>query len=296
MFWIVATVILLGIAALLYKSNTITDGGDTYHLRPWAAGVFVLWLLVTLVLSINTVPAGHIGLVKTFGEYTGEQSPGLNFKAPYQAVEKVDGRVLKKKVSMLGGNTGTAGSSDNQVVYAEIVVNYQVELDEARDLYNEVGASYYSKIVEPAVQSAFKNEVSTRKAIEIPRSREEIRREVVSVLEDKLADKGVVVVDVVLKNIEFSDEFAAAIERKQTATEDAKAAQERVAIAKADADAVRETARGEADALAIKGKAARENQDAVALAWIDKINPKVEVIYLDPRGSLVQIPSSRRGG
>lgn len=296
MFWIVLTIVLLGLAALLYKVGTVTDGGDTYRVGRLGHVVVAVWLLATLVLSINTVPAGHIGLVKTFGEYTGEQSPGLNFKAPYQAVDKVDGRVLKKTVSLNGGEQGSAVSIETQPVYATIVVNYQLELDHARKLYNDVGADYYNRIIEPRVQQAFKAATVKYKTVEIAPEREKIRAEVSRAIDSQLEDYGIDVKDLLIKNLDFSQNFVAAIEEKQVATEQAKAAAERVAIAKADADAAREVALGEADAIRIKGAAARQNPDSVALAWIEKLNPKVEVIYLDPRGSLVQIPSARRAG
>lgn len=296
MFWIIATIVLAALALPFFKLGKRTVDGVEVNFRPWGVGILALWALLTIALSINTVPAGHIGLVKTFGEYTGEQSPGLNFKAPYQAVEKVDGRVLKKTVSLNGGEGGSAVSIETQPVYATIVVNYQLELDQARKLYNDVGADYYNRIIEPRVQQAFKAATVEYKTIDIAPKREQIRNEVAAEIDKQLDAYGIDVKDLLIKNLDFSPEFVGAIEEKQVATEKAKAAQERVAIAKADADSAREEARGVADALRIKGAAAGANKDAVALTWIEKMNPNVQVIYLDPKGSLVQIPPVKPAG
>lgn len=310
MFWIIATVILLGSALLTRKLRFGRDperpaDEPTVNYKHGPRIIFTpllfLWILLTLLCSVNTVDTGHVGLVRTFGEITGQQGDGLNFKAPYQSVEEVDGRILKKTVDMIGNGTGTAGSIDNQVVYAKLVVNYQVREDGARELYSDVGPGYYNKIIEPAVQDSFKNIASNYKAIEMPRSREKIRSEVRADLVKRLSGTGIELRDVVIKDLDFSKDFLAAIERKQTATEDAKAAAEQVAIAKAQADSVRATAQGDADAaiiaargeakaIAIKGQALRRNPNSLALSWIEKINPNVQGIYLDPNGSLVQIP------
>lgn len=311
MFWILTTLVLLGAAAASWKfrpkvSGTSSYGENTYSNegRPFVSAAFLAaWLLLTIALSINTVPAGHIGLVRTFGDYSGKQSPGLNVKAPFQSVDKVDGRVLKRTIEMTGGDKGSAGSIDQQPVYVKLVINYQLELDQATELYRQVGERYYSKIVEPAVQDAFKAEVVKYKAIEVAPNREKIREAVRAKLDRTLSERGIDVKSLLIKDLDFSQDFVRAIERKQVATEDAKAAAEKVAITKAEADSAREKARGKADAaliaakaeaksIAIKGQALRRNPKGLELAWIEKINPGVQTIYL-PSGSsnLVQIPS-----
>lgn len=298
-FWIVFSILFL-IAA--FATRKLRWNEEAKPLISY--GLLGFWALVTVLLSINTVPAGHIGLVKTFAEYTGKQQPGLHLKAPFQTVDKVDGRVLKATVSLTGGKKGSAVSIETQPVYATLVVNYQLELDHATKLYNDVGEDYYAKIVEPVVQQAFKAVTVEYKTIDIAPKREAIREKVRAAIDDQLKAYGIDVKDLLIKNLDFSNAFVNAIEKKQVATEDAKAAAERVAIAKADADSAVATARGKADsavvaargeakAISIKGAALRQNPNSLQLAWIEKINPGVQTIYL-PSGSsnLIQIPQT----
>ena len=76
---------------------------------------------ILIVLScINPVPAGHTGVVTTFGRvenYT--LTSGLNFTAPWQKVIKMDNRVQKQTVDLM------CFSSDIQEVTMKDTVNYQ---------------------------------------------------------------------------------------------------------------------------------------------------------------------------
>lgn len=284
MLWIVTTVLLVGAAIALAKAN----------LKPFALGTVGLWALVTLLCSVNQIEAGKIGLVRTFGEFTGQQSPGLNFKAPFQSVTEVDGRILKHRIEMSGGDKGSAVSKETQPVYAKLEINYQLQLDKARSLYSEVGESYYSRIIEPRVQQAFKAETVKYKTIDIAPQREQIREDVRAALDDALDEYGIDVTALTIRDLDFGQKFMDAIEDKQAATEQAKAAAEKVAIAKANADSAREQARGEADAIAIKGRALAENPQSVELAAIEKLNPNVEVMIVPANSPILQLPNRTR--
>lgn len=302
MLYITLAVILLLTAGALAKIKfaTRTFTGSGYEnvevtLRRWALVPLGLLVLLTGACSINQIEAGKIGLVRTFGEFTGQQSPGLNIKAPYQSVVEVDGRILKRTINMTGGEKGSAVSKETQPVYAKLELNYQLQLDKARTLYSEVGEDYYSRIIEPRVQQAFKAESVKYRTIDIAPKREEIREAVRSALDKQLDEYGIDVVALTVRDLDFGQKFMAAIEDKQAATEQAKAAQEKVAIAKAEADSAREKARGEADAITIKGRALEQNPQSVELAAIEAFNKNVEVMVLPANSPLLGLPTLPRG-
>jgi regulator of protease activity HflC (stomatin/prohibitin superfamily) len=309
MGWIVTTV-LLGLVAsvaiyargVFAKAQKMHEATDTKRLAEEAGFaknvaalltvvVFGLWLLITGMCSINQIDAGKIGLVRTFGEITGQQDAGLNFKAPYQSVTEVNGRIQKKRIDMSGGDKGSAVSIETQPVYAKLEINYQLQLDKAKELYTEVGAGYYNRIIEPRVQQAVKAETVKYKTIEIAPKREEIREAVRAALDKQLDRYGIDVVGLTIRDLDFANTFMAAIEDKQAATEQAKAAQEKVAIVKADAEAARQQAKGEADALRIKGAALKQNPKSLEQMAIEKLNPSVQLVVIDPdRPRIQQIP------
>lgn len=307
MGWIVFTVIMLLIAAATWKirygkhPSPRPNNADYMEVdfnlqsgfRVFTWPIIGLWLLASVFMSISVVEAGQLGLVKTFKEYTGTMSPGLHLKAPWQSVEKVNGRVQKATVNLTGGGKGSAVSRETQPVYAKLVVNYRIDLDQSMQLYTDVGPDYYNTIIEPVVQQSFKAITVKYSTVDIAPKREEIRKAARELIDEQLAKHGINVDDLLIKDLNFSKDFVNAIEDKQVATEEAKAAQERVATAKANANAARETARGEADAIEIKGRALKENPQSIELAAIEKLNPNVELIYVPSDGSMIlQTPST----
>jgi regulator of protease activity HflC (stomatin/prohibitin superfamily) len=118
--------------------------------------------------------------------------------------------------------------------------------------------------------------------------------------------------DFLLRNIRFSDEYAAAVEQKQIAEQQALQAKFVVEQKKQEAEQVRQTAQGAADSVVIAANGEAQSiqikAKAQALAWaalaqvlqnspemltyeyIQKIAPNMQVIYL-PSGTPLLLPS-----
>ena len=272
-------------------STTTTYGIGKKGVPLITLGAVLVWMIIAAFASTNSIQAGHIGLVRTFGNYTGQQGAGLNFKAPWQSVDEVNGRVQKATISMTGGKNGSAVSKETQPVYAEVTLNYQIELDKARQLYSNVGADYYHAVIEPRVQQAVKAITVKYTTAEIAPNREEIRDQAKATLTKQLEPYGITVNDLLIKNLDFSDAFLAAIEDKQVAGQEALAAEARVATTKAEAESVIAKAKGEAEAARLNGIALRNNPESLQKLAIDKLNPNVQVIMV-PSGSNMILPQS----
>lgn len=287
--------LLTALAGLIVIAGAVMLGG---RYRPTGllliVGAAVAWVVMTFFLSLSTVDAGHIGLVRAFGNYVGTQDPGVNFKAPWQSVVEADVRIQSQKIVMDGRiekGTGSAVSKETQPVYAVVTLNFQVLPNEVLDLYKTVGAHYFDAIIEPRVQQVFKSQTVNYSTVDVAPNRESIRQAVQETLDAQLEDYGIQVTDFLINNLDFAEAFVNAITAKQVATQTALAAQAKVAQAKAEAEQAVETARGqaestainakgEADAIRIKGAALRQNPQVLQLTAIEKINPTVQTIYL----------------
>ena len=71
----------------------------------------------------------------------------------------------------------------------------------------------------------------------------------------KLSDNGLVLVDFVLRNIAFGTDYAASVEQKQIAEQQAQQAKLTVEQKKQEAEQARQVAQGQADAVVIRAKA-----------------------------------------
>ena len=219
-------------------------------------GLGVALILVTLFASYHQIEAGHVGVVRTFGEITGSISEGPNFIAPWQTVQVEN--VQTRKAEFRNANTDVkddervalghieAASFETQDVFYDVVLNYSIDTAHVEDLFRSVGPDWFRILVPNRVQQVFKAEVVRYLAIEATQKREEIRESVTAALRRELDPYGVHIESLQIESISYRPEFSAAIERKQVATQDALREQEIIAQRIAQARQNEETAKGEA--------------------------------------------------
>jgi len=268
-----------------------------------AGGTAILWVLLSMLFVWHTVDAGHVGLVRAFGAYTGVKEAGLVTTFPWETVEKARIRNASHELLMDGGPNGTAASKESQEVFVVATINYSLEKSCVQELYTNYGDSYYETIIEPRAKQIFKAETVKFEAVGILPNREKIRRETQAELSKQLETFCVRGLDFLLTNVGFGPAFTTAIEEKQVATQQAAAEQNRVQIAKQQAQQKIEEARGSATSTRIQARAdayaysiRRRNLTPQLVEWerIQKWQPEIvylpsdSIIYSGSRGSTPQ--------
>ena len=191
----------------------------------------VALMLITLFSSYQQIEAGHVGVVRTFGEITGSIGEGPNFIAPWQTVQVKNVQTRKAEFRNPVPNVDDdervalgrieAASFETQDVFYDVVLNYSIDPAQVEDLFREVGPDWFRILVPNRVQQVFKAEVVRYLAIEATQKREEIRELVTAALRRELDPYGVHIESLQIESISYRPEFSAAIERKQVATQDA---------------------------------------------------------------------------
>jgi regulator of protease activity HflC (stomatin/prohibitin superfamily) len=235
-----------------------------------AFAVIALILLISLFLTVYTIPAGYRGVVLTFGKpstiATGE---GINFKIPFvQSVVKMDTRTTKYEAAL------TAASKDLQDVNTKIAINYHLSPDSVPEVYRTIGTNYADKLIYPLEQESNKAATAQFTAEELVTKREQVRTQMESILREKLAPRGIIIESVSILDFSFSPTFSQAIEAKVTAEQNALAAKNKLAQVEYEAKQRVTQAKGEADAIAIQAQAinAQGGKDYVQLQAISKWN------------------------
>jgi regulator of protease activity HflC (stomatin/prohibitin superfamily) len=246
--------------------------------------------------SFHSVNAGHVLVVRQFGEIVGQRDAGFQTIAPWQSAEEVSTQVESVQFQMDDRPTptieaairsGPAVSEETQPVYAVVTLNYQVSDQAIQELYTEVGAGFFGKVVAPRVFQVFKNETVKFKSVSVAPNREEIRKEVQEGLDAQLDQFSIDVVDFLINDLEFPQEFTAAIERKQVATQDALAAQQKVAQSKAEAQQEIERARGQATAQRLRATSLTDRNLQFEALQILKAAPPQIVFLPAGQGNLL---------
>lgn len=192
------------------------------------------------------VNAGHRGVVVNLGNVSDRVlTEGIHWRTPFvQSIKQIEVRTVKLDV------TASAYSKDIQTVNTALTLNYHVVPDQANILYREIGSDFEARIIQPAVQESVKAALANYTAQELVELRPKVKDEIKLALSERLALRYMVVDDLSITDFSFSDVYEQAIEAKQRAQQEAlKAendlrrieleAQQRVATAKAEAEAIR---------------------------------------------------------
>ncbi len=226
--------------------------------KPRTVGILVLLLILFIILwgTFVIVPAGHRGVVLWWGSVENRiMGEGLNFKVPIaERVIKVDVRVQPHPFKEID-----ASSKEYQLVKLTGMMNFHIDPAYVNDLYQKVGLDFAEKVIDPAFNDFVKEVVPTYQITEILPKREEIRKISMTKLGQNLARYHILVDDIYIANIRFSQEDERAVEAKQVAQQQVETqrqvlaqreieAQQKVATAKGEAESILVVAQGQAKA------------------------------------------------
>ncbi len=204
-------------------------------------------LVIGVAISCFTVvSAGHTGVVLTFGAVEDTVlEEGLHFKAPFiQRVVQMNNRTQKIETE------GSSSSKDLQIISYVVAVNYHVNNDSSANLYQNVGTDYGSVIIIPAIQESIKAVTAQYTAEELITKRQTVGEQIKDALSEKINQYGITVEIFNIVDFDFSEEFNAAVEAKQTAQQNALKAEQD--LARIEVEAQQKITQAEAEAESIK--------------------------------------------
>src|SRR5688572_27090477 len=318
MFWIALLILTLlvvipGIGYAIYSNKVYpkrleayeASGGRgsqpvNYSLIGWgaAAAAGALFLFISGLMMFKTVGEREVAVVYNFSNtITGKREKGLTVIAPWEHIEKENIAIQHEEWTF--GQDNSAVSLDQQKVFANLAVNYQIDGEKVLDLYSRVGANWKSIIVDARVPQVFKEVTATFATQDITARREKLRLDTREKLATELAPYDIRVVDVFVTNLGFSQVYTDSIEAKQKQVQDAQRAQARVQQVEAEARQKVAAAKGEADANvarargdATSNRLRRQSLTPSLIQWeaIQKLNPNMQIIVCPPQS--ICVPNS----
>ncbi len=247
---ILSVILLLAALALLGAAVGAKTNDAPAASRKYFAGALVCAALFVAACTFSVVPAGSTGVLVTLGRpgNQGMQS-GPHFKIPFaQSIIMIDNRVQRTDVN------GSSASRDLQTINTSVSINYRVEPSQSVSLYREVGKDWENIIVRPAVQECMKAVQSKYTAEELITKRSEVGQAMQESIAEKVGQYGLSVDNINILNMDFSAEFNAAIEAKQTAQQNALKAEQDLSRIEVEAKQKLVTAQAEADANRIRSE------------------------------------------
>jgi regulator of protease activity HflC (stomatin/prohibitin superfamily) len=245
-------------------------------------------MIIGLAGPFVEVPAGNVGVVTNFGQVQPVTlEPGLHLVVPiYQHVENVDTRVQPHTFQEID-----AASKELQTVKLTGTMNYHIDGQFASDLYQRVGTDFAAKIIDPAFNDFIKTVVPEYSVNDILAKRDEIRSLAKQQLAATLSQYHIVVDDIFIANISFSDEFQAAIEAKQVAQQQVQTEQQILAQKQIQAQQAVAAAQGQADATVTLAKGQAEANSLLSASLTDKILQYQYIQKLSDKITVMLLPS-----
>ena len=201
------------------RSTTLLDEG----VRGGAIRRGGLVLLVVIVLGIvaasstSCVRTGHVGVVTMFGRVTGRtMAEGIHLVNPASRVHELDiqTREIKERASV--------PSKEGLMMGLEASVLYHLQPDRAATVFQQVGADYAEVLLIPNFRSAMRTVTAANTASSLySDGREGIARQILTDLQAQVQPRGIVIENVLLRDLQLPETLKQAIEAKQQAQQEA---------------------------------------------------------------------------
>ena len=121
-------------------------------------------------------------------------------------------------------------------ITSTIAINYKVVNSYSASMYKKVGVDYESIIIAPAIQECVKAVTAKFTAEELITNRQNVGDQMNTLLEDKICSYGLEIQIFNIISFDFTDEYNAAIEAKQTAQQNALKAEQDLQRIKVEAE------------------------------------------------------------
>ena len=189
--------------------------------------IFGAWLFFA---SIQVVEAGQTGVYSLFGRVKdNELRSGFHLVIPLAKVTRMSIRTEEYTMSIVqgegqryGADAITALTKEGLNVDLDMTVLYRLEEEDASDVYRDLGLNYDEKIIRPTIRTAIRDIIAQYEAKDIySEKREEAANKIKDQLAVDLVDRGIIIEDVLLRNVVLPPNLANAIQEKLQAEQEA---------------------------------------------------------------------------
>jgi regulator of protease activity HflC (stomatin/prohibitin superfamily) len=173
--------------------------------------------IIVVMASTTSIPTGNVGVLTLFGRVTGETLPeGIHVVNPLKSVQKLSVQTQSLKES------ANVPSNEGLILALDTSLLFRLDKDKAAYVYQSVGENYVEKIVEPTLRAAIRASTSAHTANALyTNARELVQQQIQDELKKQLDPRGVIVENVLLRDVQLPATLKSSIEAKQQAEQDA---------------------------------------------------------------------------
>jgi prohibitin 2 len=246
-----------------------------------AVGVIVFIAFALIAASSYIVEPGTRGIKVTLGKAEDKFIPeGFGWRTPM--ITRIHPVTVKQRTAKLKAD---CFSSDLQQVGIDVRVLYRIPEDSVVQIYKQFAGDPFDSLVAPRVQEALKEVTAAQTAEQIVKNREKIKQAALASARTKIGNI-VSVEEIVIRDIDLSAELERAIEAKMVAEQEANKARFTQQQTEVEAQTHIIRAKGEAEAITVRGEALKLNPAFLRLQIVEKWNGKSPlVVPADPKNN-----------
>jgi prohibitin 1 len=209
-------------------------------LRMLGLGILAFVIVILAFSAVTRVGTGQVGVLTLFGRVTGEVLPeGMHVINPLKTNNEmsIQTQTIKESASV--------PSSEGLVMNLDTSLIYHLNPDKASEVYQKIGANYENVVVEPTLRAAIREATASHTANALyTGEREMVAKQIYDQLTSELNKRGLLVENVLLRDIQLPMTLKASIESKQQAEQEALAMNFRLQKEKQEAERKRIEAAG----------------------------------------------------
>ncbi len=203
-------------------------------------GGSIFLVVILLFASMAYVPVGSVGVLSLFGRVTGETLPeGTHFVSPFKINNK-----LSIQTQTQEEHTSTP-SMEGLNLEIDTSLIYHLDPGKAANVYQTLGTHYASIIIDPNLRSIIRDTTAGHSANTLySSSRKQVEDEIMQGLKKALEPRGILIENVLLRDIQLPSLLRTSIETKQQAEQESLAMNFRLQKERQEADRKRIEAQG----------------------------------------------------
>lgn len=251
------TLIIFGIILLFAGSVLLRQREELHKLASGLrVGGIAIAILGLLTASVKQIDAGQIGVKSLFGKVDDDiLTSGLNIVNPLVEVKIVDIKTQNYTMSGIHDEGDKAGddairvlTADGLEVVLDLTVLYRVTSTEAPRIVKETGLDYRDKIVRPLTRTKIRDNAVYFTAIDLYSNKRDLfQGRIFKSIEDDFKKRGLVLEQLLVRNITLPNTVKGSIEEKIKAEQDAQKMEFVLQKEKQEAERKRVEAQGIAD-------------------------------------------------
>jgi prohibitin 1 len=197
--------------------EVVSDNRPRGIARGGLAVLVALLALFAASRALRTISTGHVGVTTLFGKVTGERlDSGIHIVNPLKRVAELSVRTQEVK------EHAAVPSSEGLIMRLEASLLYRLDPRRAPDVYQTLGGDYAAIVIGPNFRSVMRAVTAAHTASALySEGRETVARQMLDHMQQALTPRGIVVENVLLRDIVLPDTLRQAIEAKQQADQEA---------------------------------------------------------------------------